>query len=57
VELLYVEYLGQRYPRASIWIKGQFDPIAFVVAGELRAAVMPVKLATNLDGRDTCSHT
>lgn len=43
VEALYVEYLLQRYPGGSFWIKGKFDPIAFVVAGQLRAAVMPIK--------------
>lgn len=43
VESLYVEYLVQRYPAADIRIKGQFEPIIFVVDGEIRASVMPVK--------------
>ncbi|PWU13162.1 MAG: hypothetical protein C5B50_19875 [Verrucomicrobia bacterium] len=43
VEALYVEYLALRHSGGSFWIKGRFDPIPFVVDGELRAAVMPVR--------------
>ena len=43
VESLYVEYLAQRYPTADIRIKGQFEPVIFVVDGEIRACLMPVK--------------
>jgi hypothetical protein len=43
VEPLYVEYLGKRYPTASIRIKGQFEPIIFIVHGRIQAVVMPVK--------------
>lgn len=44
VQSLYLEYLHERYPTASIRVKGQFDPILFLVGGELKASVMPVKL-------------
>lgn len=43
VESLYVEYLGQRYPTATIRMRGEFEPIIFVVDGEARASLMPVK--------------
>ncbi len=43
VEAIYVEYLRQRYPGALLRIKGEFDPVLFVVGGELRASVMPFK--------------
>ena len=43
VESLYVEYLGQRYPAATIRMRGEFDPIIFMVDGEVRASLMPVK--------------
>jgi hypothetical protein len=43
VESLYVEYLGQRYPTATIRMRGEFEPIIFVVDGEIRASLMPVK--------------
>jgi hypothetical protein len=43
VETMYVEYLKQRYPTASVRIKGESEPVIFLVAGEIRASVMPVK--------------
>lgn len=43
VESLYVEYLAQRFPSADIRIKGQLEPVIFLVDGEIRACVMPVK--------------
>lgn len=43
VESVYAEYLGQRYPTAVIRIRGESGPIIFVVDGQIRASVMPVK--------------
>jgi hypothetical protein len=43
VESLYVEYLGERYPTASIRIRGRLEPIVFLVDGQVRASLMPVK--------------
>ena len=43
VESLYIEYLGHRYPTASIRIRGEFEPIIFVVGDQIRGSVMPVK--------------
>jgi len=43
VDPLYVEYLCERYPAANIRIKGKFDPVLFLVGGEIKASVMPVK--------------
>lgn len=40
---LYTDYLEQRYPTASIRIKGEFEPIIFVVDGKIRATLMPVQ--------------
>src|SRR6266516_486298 len=43
VESLYVEYLGQRYPTATVRMRVEFEPIILVVDGEIRASLMPVK--------------
>jgi hypothetical protein len=43
VESIYVEYLGQRYPAATIRMRGELDPIIFVLDGEVHASLMPVK--------------
>jgi hypothetical protein len=43
VESLYVEYLTQRYPAAMIQVRGEFEPVLFVVNGKVRASLMPVK--------------
>jgi len=45
VESVYVEYLGQRYPHAKIRMRDVYGPILFVVDGQIRASVMPLKLA------------
>ncbi len=44
VQSLYVEYLRERYPTATIRIRGEFEPIIFVVDRQIRASVMPMKL-------------
>jgi hypothetical protein len=44
VQSLYLEYVHERFPTASVRIKGKLDPILFLVGGEVRASVMPVKL-------------
>jgi hypothetical protein len=43
VKAIYFEYLEQRHPRATLWIKGKEDPVLFVVTGEVRAVIMPMK--------------
>jgi hypothetical protein len=43
VESLYVDYLRQQYPGAIIRVRGEFEPVIFLVAGQIRASVMPVK--------------
>jgi len=43
VDWLYVEYLHQRYPSAVIRIRGEFEPVIFLVDGRIRASVMPLK--------------
>ena len=43
VENVYVDYLKQRYPSAAIRIKGEMAPILFMVDGQLKASVMPMK--------------
>jgi 3-deoxy-D-arabino-heptulosonate 7-phosphate (DAHP) synthase class II len=43
VQSLYVEYLHERYPTAGIRIRGRLDPVLFLIGGEVRASVMPVK--------------
>jgi hypothetical protein len=40
----YVNYLNERYPTAKVRIKGEFDPVVFVVGDEVRASVMPVRV-------------
>jgi len=47
VNSIYVEYLNQRYPTASIRVKGDSEPVIFVVAGRVRGAVMPYELTNN----------
>jgi hypothetical protein len=43
VDSLYVEYIRERYPTARVRVKSQFGPVVFLVAGEVRASVMPVR--------------
>ncbi len=43
VASIYVEYLNYRYPDALILIKGEFEPILFIVSNRVQASVMPVK--------------
>jgi hypothetical protein len=43
VESLYIGYLRQRYPAATIHIRSEFEPIIFLVAQKVRASVMPLK--------------
>ena len=41
---IYVEYLNQQYPAATILVRGESEPIVYVEDGEIRASLMPVKL-------------
>jgi hypothetical protein len=43
VEALYIQYLGHRYPAATIRMRGELEPVIFVVDGKIRASLMPVK--------------
>jgi hypothetical protein len=44
VNSLYVDYLNERYPTATVRIRSDTDPILFEVDGEIRAMLMPIKL-------------
>ena len=43
VQSVYVEYLHQRYPAMKIRVKSDQDPVLFVVDGQIRSAVMPMR--------------
>jgi hypothetical protein len=44
VESVYVEYLQQRHPTATVRIRSDSEPVIFEVAGGVRALVMPVRV-------------
>ena len=39
----YVDYLKERYPNARVRLKGELEPILFLVGDTIRAAVMPIR--------------
>jgi hypothetical protein len=46
VSAAYIDYLKERYPNARVRIKGEFQPVVFLVGDTLRGAVMPIRSAS-----------
>ena len=43
VNCIYANYVEARYPKATLQIKGAFEPVLLLVNGQLRGALMPMK--------------
>lgn len=43
VSSAYIDYLRERYPKARVRIKGEFQPVLFLVGDTVRGAIMPLK--------------
>ena len=48
----YMDYVKERYPNARVRIKGEFQPIVFMVGDTVRAAVMPIRSAAPANPAD-----
>jgi hypothetical protein len=43
VSSAYIDYLKERYPKARVRIKGDLQPVIFLVGDAIRGAIMPIK--------------
>jgi hypothetical protein len=44
VNPVYVAYVQARYPGATVLLRGNYDPVAFAIDGQIRALILPFKL-------------